>query len=72
MVVIDPHSKWPEVFVMEGTTAEETFNTLFACLELPDQMCVRQRTTVHIRSFRNFITANGIKLVTGAPYFASY
>lgn len=27
-VVIDPHSKWPEVFVMEDTTAEETFSTL--------------------------------------------
>ena len=38
MVVIDAHSKWPEVFVMEGTTAEETFNTLFARLELPDQI----------------------------------
>ena len=41
MVVIDAHSKWPEVFVMEGTTAKETFSTLhslFARLGLPDQI----------------------------------
>ena len=27
-VVIDPHRKWPEVFVMEDTSAEETVSTL--------------------------------------------
>ena len=39
MVVIDAHSKWPEIFVMEITTAEETVSTLrslFARMELPD------------------------------------
>lgn len=28
MVVLDAHSKWPEIFMMENTTAEETVNTL--------------------------------------------
>jgi len=30
MVVIDAHSKWPEILVMENTTAEETISTLRA------------------------------------------
>ena len=72
MVVIDAHSKWPEVFVMEGTTAEETFNALFARLELPDQIVSDNGPQFTCRIFRNFTTANSIKLVTGAPYFASY
>lgn len=66
MVVIDAHSKWPEVFVMEGTTA------LFARLELPDQIVSDNGPQFTCRIFRNFTTANSIKLVTGAPYFASY
>lgn len=28
MVVLDAHSKWPEIFMMENTTAEEKVNTL--------------------------------------------
>ena len=28
MVVIDAHSKWPEIFAMENTTAEKTVGTL--------------------------------------------
>ena len=38
MVMIEAHSKWPEIFVMEDTTAEETVSTLcslFAHLGLP-------------------------------------
>ena len=41
MVVIDAHSKWPEIVVMENTTAEETVSTLrslFARMGLPDQI----------------------------------
>ena len=41
MVVIDAHSKWPEIFVMESTTAKETVSTLrslFARKGLPDQI----------------------------------
>ena len=72
MVVIDAHSKWPEVFVMEGTTAKETFSTLhslFARLGLPDQIVSDNGPQFTSEAFRKFTTANGIKHVTGAPYF---
>ena len=41
MVIIDAHSKWREVFVMDDTTAEGRISTLcslFARLGVPDQI----------------------------------
>ena len=41
MVVTDALSKWPEIFVMENTSAEDTVSTLrslFARMGLPDQI----------------------------------
>ena len=40
-VVIDAHSKWPEIVVIENTTAEETVSTLrslFPGTGVPDQI----------------------------------
>ena len=74
MVVIDAHSKWPEIFVMEITTAEETVSTLrslFARMGLPDQMVSDNGPQFTSETFRKFTTANGIKHVTGAPYHPS-
>ncbi|PFX22695.1 Retrovirus-related Pol polyprotein [Stylophora pistillata] len=74
MVVIDAHSKWPEIFVMEITTAEETVSTLrslFARIGLPDQMVSDNGSQFTSETFRKFTTANGIKPVTGAPYHPS-
>ena len=71
MVVIDAHSKWPEVFVMEDTTAEETISTLcslFARLGLPDQIVSDNGPQFTSEAFRKFTTANSIKHVTGVPY----
>ena len=70
-MVIDAHSKWPEVFVTEDTTAEETISTLrslFARLGLPDQIVFDNGPQFTSEAFRKFTTANGIKHVTGAPY----
>ena len=69
-VVIDAHSKWPEVFVTEETTADETISTLcslFARLGLPDQIVSDNGPQFTSEAFRKFTTANGIKHVTGAP-----
>lgn len=74
MVVIDAHSKWPEIFVMEITAAEETVSTLrslFARMGLPDQMVSDNGPQFTSETFRKFTTANGIKHVTGAPYHPS-
>ena len=64
VVMIEAHSKWPEIFVMLDTTAEETVSTLcslFAQLGLPKHMASDSRP-----QFTS--TANGVRHVMGAPY----
>lgn len=74
MVVIDAHSKWPEIFVMENTTAEETVSmlrSLFACMGLPDQLVSDNGPQFTSETFRKYASANGFRHVTGAPYHPS-
>ena len=73
MVVIDAHNKWPEIFVMENTSAEETVSMrpLFACMGLPDQIVSDNGPQFTSDTFKKFATANGVKHVTGAPYHPS-
>ena len=74
MVVIDAHSKWPEIFVMENTSAEYTvsaLHSLFARMRLPDQFVSNNRPQFTSKTFRKFSFANGIKHVTGAPHHSS-
>ena len=74
MVVIDAHSKWPEIVVMENTTAEETVSTLpslFARMGLPDQIVSDNGPQFTSDIFKKLATVNGIKHVTGAPYHPS-
>ena len=74
MVVIDAHSKWPEIFVMENTTADVTVSTLrslFARMGLPDQIVSDNGPQFTSDTFRKFASANGFKHTTGAPYHPS-
>ena len=74
MVVIDAHSKWPEIFVMENTSAEDTvsaLHSLFARMRLPDQFVSNNRPQFTSKTFRKFSFANGIKHVIGAPHHSS-
>lgn len=74
MVVIDAHSKWPEIFVMENTTAEETvcmLRSLFARMGLPDQLVSDNGPQFTSETFRKFASVNGFRHVTGAPYHPS-
>ena len=74
MVVIDAHSKWPGIFVMESTTAEATVSTLrslFARTGLPDQIVSDNGPQFTSEAFRKFTSANGVKHAMGAPYHPS-
>ena len=74
MVVTDALSKWPEIFVMENTSAEDTVNTLrslFARMGLPDQIVPDNGPQFTSKTLRQFSFANGIKHVTGAPHHSS-
>lgn len=70
MEVIDVHSKWPEIFVMENTTAEETVYTLrslFPRMGLTDHIAAANGPQFTLENVRKFATANGFKHATGAP-----
>ena len=74
MVVTDALSKWPEIFVTENTSAEDTVSTLrslFARMGLPDQIVSDNGPQFTSKTLRQFSFANGIKQVTGAPHHSS-
>ena len=61
-VVIDAHSKWPEIFMMANTTAEETVDTLhslFVRFGLPDQIVSDNGPQFMSGVFKSFVKENG-------------
>ena len=74
LVCTDAHSKWPEIVIMKGTTAEETVGTLrsiFARMGLPEQIVSDNGSQFTSTTFQKFVDENGIRHVMGAPYHPS-
>ena len=74
LVVIDSHSKWPEVLEMNTTTAAKTITVLmemFARYGLPEQVVTDNRPQFTSAEFRQFLTANGVKHILCSPYHSS-
>ena len=74
LVVVDAHTKWPELFEMRNTTAAETVVTLrslFARMGLPEQVASDNGPQFVSGEFKHFIEMNGIRHVTGAPHHPS-
>ena len=71
IVIIDAHSKWPEVFPMRTTTTGQTIDILrsvFARNGIPKQIVTDNGPQFISEEFRKFVTANGIKHFRSAPY----
>jgi hypothetical protein len=71
MVVIDAFSKWPEVAIMERTTAEDTIEKLrdmFARWGIPTQLVSDNGPQFTSEMFERFTRANNIKHTTTSPY----
>ena len=71
LVVVDAHTKWPDIFEMRNTTAAETVATLrslFARMGLPEQVVSDNGPQFVSGEFKHFTEMNGIRHVTGAPY----
>ncbi|XP_032903205.1 uncharacterized protein K02A2.6-like [Amblyraja radiata] len=71
LVVVDAHSKWPEVIKMSSTTSQKTIATLrtiFARYGLPEQICSDNGPQFVSEDFKKFLKTNGIKHYTSAPY----
>ncbi|XP_065192571.1 uncharacterized protein K02A2.6-like [Sycon ciliatum] len=71
LIVVDAHSKWPEVLPMRSTTAPATIRRLrevFAEHGLPDQIVSDNGPQFTADEFRRFTEANGIAHTFSAPY----
>ncbi|XP_024064460.2 LOW QUALITY PROTEIN: uncharacterized protein K02A2.6-like, partial [Terrapene carolina triunguis] len=74
LVVVDAHSKWPEVSIMQSTTAKSTIQKLrglFSHFGLPEQLVSDNGLQFVSQEFQNFMKANGIHHITSAPYHPS-
>ena len=60
-LIIDTHSKWPEIFQMNSTTVEETIG-------LPDLLVSDNGPQFTAHEFADFVSANGIRHIRTAPY----
>jgi len=70
-VLVDAHSKWPEVYPMKSTTASHTIDVLrkiFAAYGLPEQLVSDNSPQFVSSEFATFLKANAIRHVRCAPY----
>ena len=73
-ILVDAHSKWPEVFEMAETTTAKTIAVLrhlFARYGLPEQLVSDNGPQFVSADFTQFLKANGVKHSKCAPYHPS-
>ena len=73
-IMVDAHSKWPEVMTMSSTTTRHTIDALtavFARYGLPDQLVSDNGPQLTSCEFCHFLKRNGIKHILSAPYHPS-
>ena len=71
LVIVDAHSKWPEVLPFRSTTATATVNslrTVFARYGCPEEVVSDNRPQFTAEEFQSFLRANGIRHRRSAPY----
>ena len=74
LVVVDAHSKWPEVIEMPSTTSfktTEALRNLFEKYGLPEQLVSDNGPQFTSEEFAEFMKVNGIKHIRSAPYHLS-
>ena len=74
LVVVDAHSKWPEVFEMASTTAAKTIQVLrhlFGKYGLPEQLVSDNGPQFTSEEFGTFLKRNGVEHIRCAPYHPS-
>lgn len=74
LIMVDAHSKWPEVIKMNKTTSERTIEVLrsvFSRNGLPSRIVSDNGPQFTSREFEDFMHSNGIKHIKTAPYHPS-
>ena len=70
-LLVDAHSKWPEIYEMTSTTSARTIELLrhlFAAYGLPEQVVPDNCPQFISGEFESFMKNNGIKHIRTAPY----
>ncbi|XP_062586483.1 uncharacterized protein K02A2.6-like [Saccostrea cucullata] len=70
LIMVDSHSKWPEVVKMTTTTSAHTIyalRTLFSRNGLPATIVSDNGPQFTSREFENFLNANGVKHIKTTP-----
>ena len=73
-IVVDAHTKWPEVISMKATTANNTITvlrSLFARYGIPNQIVSDNGPQFTSEEYRQFCERNGIRRTLVAPYHPS-
>ncbi|KAL7891832.1 hypothetical protein AOLI_G00013080 [Acnodon oligacanthus] len=74
MVVVDAHSKWPEMHLMSSTTASKTIQVLrglFSRYGLPEVLVSDNGPQFTSGEFKTFMKSNGVKHIRSAPFHPS-
>ncbi|UYV68256.1 K02A2.6-like [Cordylochernes scorpioides] len=72
LIVIDSYSKWPEVIIMNSTTAGNTIRVLrdlFSRYGIPDQVVTDNGPQFVSEEMKYFLKSNGVHHLRSAPYF---
>ncbi|UYV73598.1 K02A2.6-like [Cordylochernes scorpioides] len=72
LIVIDSYSKWPEVIIMNSTTAGSTIRVLrdlFSRYGIPDQVVMDNGPQFVSKEMKYFLKSNGVYHLRSAPYF---
>ncbi len=70
LIVVDTHSRWPEVIEMKSTTSTATIQELrrlFAAYGLPSQVVSDNGPQFASAEFKSFMKSNGIKHIRCVP-----
>ncbi|XP_030586939.1 uncharacterized protein K02A2.6-like [Archocentrus centrarchus] len=71
LIVVDAHSKWPEIFPVKQATAASTVSilrALFARTGLPQQLVSDNGRQFTGEEFQSFLKNNGVRHMTSAPH----
>jgi len=71
LIIMDAHSKWPEVFPMRSTSAAPTITVLretFTRFGLPHQVVSDNGPPFRSAEFEHFLRNNGVKHIFSSPY----